>query len=52
VVGEFGDQRHRRAHARQNLAIDPGHIVGAQRQQRVEAGALALAFEGDDVGHV
>ncbi len=51
VVGELGDQRHRRAHARQDLAIDPHHVVGAQRQQRLEAGSPALAFEGNDGCH-
>jgi hypothetical protein len=52
VIGEFGDQRDRRAHTRQDLAIDPRHVVRAQRQQRIQAGTLALAFEGDDGGHV
>src|SRR5947207_3146240 len=51
MVGELGNQRHRRAHAHQDLAIDPRHVVGAQRQQRLQAGSLALAFEGDDGCH-
>ena len=51
VIGELGDQRHRRAHARQDLAIDLRHVVGAERQQRLQAGRLALAFEGNDGCH-
>ena len=51
MVGEFGDQRDRRAHAGQDLAIDPHHVLGAQRQQRLQAGRLALAFEGNDGCH-
>jgi len=51
MVGELGDQRHRRAHAGQDLAIDPHHVLGAQRQQRLQAGRLALAFEGNDRCH-
>ena len=32
MVGEFRDQRDRRAHAHHDLAIDPPHVVGAERQ--------------------
>ena len=51
MVGQLRDQGHGGAHARQDLAIDPHHVVGAQRQQRLQAGRLALALEGNNRCH-
>ena len=51
MVGELRDQRNRRAHPGQDFPVDPHHVIGTERQQRLQAGRLALAFEGDDRSH-